>query len=395
MPDLSYRMKKLDLTTGSSYAERAKEMIRQGTDVVNLAGLEPDYELSYEARESAISAVRDGHTGYSSVQGLSELREAVAHKLKTDNKIEASMESVVITTGSKFSVFAALQALINPDDEVLLIAPYWSEYAAQIKLAGGVPKIIQTTEDDGFKADIDEIEKYFTSRVKGIILNSPNNPTGMSYTEEELRAIGEIAVKKDVFIISDEIFEYFSYDKPHISIASISKKIAEQTVTIGGFSKSHSIPGWRVGYLQGSPDVVKAISMIQQLSTLHPNNIAQMAALSSLKDSRKYLDKMVQEFKERRDYLVGALNALHGFRCQTPDGGFCLYPNVQYYLGNEVGGTVPNNTTQFAEVLLNKAKVAVAPGNLFGLEGFVRMSLCQPMSRLQEAVARINSVLEK
>lgn len=395
MLELSYRVKKVSPSATLSIATRAKELKAGGADIIPLAAGEPDLSPAYEMTEEAIQAIRDGNTHYTPVPGLPELRTLVAEKLTHENKIETAMQNVVITNGAKFALYNALQALVNPDEEVLLVAPYWVSYVEEIKLAGGIPKIIETTEEDGFKLDPDELEKHITSRVKGIILNYPSNPAGITYTEEELRAIGEICVKKDIFIIADEIYEYFSYDQEFVSIASLSKKIADQTLTINGFSKSYAVPGWRVGYAAGPVDIIKAMSSVQSHAASNTNTIAQKACIAGMKHGRKAVEKMVAEFLERRDYIVEALNSLHGFRCQKPSGAFYVFPNVQYYLGNEVGGRVPTNTHEFVEAILEKANVSLVPGSAFGAEGYVRLSYTQPINRLQEAVKRINSVLEK
>jgi aspartate aminotransferase len=395
MPDLAHRVKSISASETLAIAAKAKALKKQGVDVISLAAGEPDWDMPYEAREAALTAVREGNTRYTAASGLPELKEAVAEKLTNENKIETVASNVIITTGAKYALFSAIQTLVNPDDEVILIAPYWVSYIEMVKMAGGVPKVINTSEDDGFKLDIDELENAITARVKGIILNYPSNPSGVTYTEEELRQIGEIAVKKDIFIISDEIYEYFSYDQAHTSMASLSKKIADHTVTINGFSKSYAIPGWRVGYATGPADIINAMGNIQSHSTSNPNTIAQISMLTALKDSRKWVDKMIAEFRERREFIVGALNGLHGFRCLKPEGSFYVFPNIQYYLGNEVGGSVPTDTTDFSNILMDKAHVSVIPGSSFGLHGHVRISYCESIPRLKEAIARIDSILEK
>ncbi|OHD55761.1 MAG: aspartate aminotransferase [Spirochaetes bacterium GWF1_51_8] len=395
MPELAHRVRSISPSETLAIAAKAKALKKQGIDVISLAAGEPDWDMPYEAREAAITAVREGNTKYTAASGLPELKELVAEKLTNENKIETTAQNVIITTGAKYALYEAIQALVNPDDEVILIAPYWVSYTEMIKMAGGVPKIIQTSEDDGFKVDLDTLESAITARVKGIVLNYPSNPSGVSYSEEELRRIGEMAVKKDIFIISDEIYEYFSYERPHVSIASLSKKIAEQTITVNGFSKSYAIPGWRVGYATGPADIISTMNNIQSHSTSNPNTIAQIAMMTAIKESKKYVDKMIAEFRERRDFIVDALNALHGFRCQKPEGAFYVFPNVQYYLGNEVGGEVPTDAVAFSNILMDKAHVSVVPGNSFGMQGYIRMSYCESIPRLKEAIARIDAILEK
>ncbi len=396
MLEMSYAVKKISPSETLAVAARSKALIAEGIDVISLAAGEPDLAPGPELTEAAINAVRDGNYKYAPVAGIPKLRDLVAQKLTEVNKIPTQSGAVIITPGAKFGIYAALRTLLNHDDEVLLFAPYWVSYVEQIQLAGGIAKVIPTSEDDGFKPDLDELEKHLTSRVRGIILNYPSNPTGATFTPEELRRIGELAVKKNLFIISDEIYEYFSFDQAHVSIASLSPRIAEQTITINGFSKAFSIPGWRVGYASGNPDIIKGMINLQSHSASNVNTIAQLGCIAAIQqEPNRTLVRMVEEFKERREYIVEALNKIHGFRCQKPEGAFYVFPNIQYYLGNTVGGIVPNNSAEFVESVLNKAHVSMVAGSAFGMEGYVRMSFTQPIERLQEAVKRLTGVLEK
>lgn len=395
MIEFANRVKKLQTSATLSISAKAKEMQKNGMDVISLAAGEPDWEPPYEAKEASITAVRDGNAHYTENSGLLELRQLTAKKLKEENNLNVESKNIIITDGAKFGLYLILQALINDGDEVLLPSPYWVSYVEQIRLAGGIPKIINTTEDEGFKIDIDTLEKLITSRVKGIILNYPSNPTGVTYSENELRFIGELALKKDIFVITDEIYECFNYTQKHISLASLSPKFFNNVITVNGFSKAYSIPGWRIGYVAANEDIIKKLDEIQSHSTSNPNTIAQYACIACLKEAKNYTGKMVAEFRERRDYLVGALNAIHGFRCQNPDGAFYVFPNIQYYLAKEVGGQVPTNSIEFSKILLEKAQVSVVPGSAFGLEGYIRLSYTQPLKRLMEAVKRIISILDK
>lgn len=395
MFELANRVKKLEPSATLTIASKAKEMIKSGIDVISLAAGEPDWDPPSEAKDAAIDAITKGNAHYTDNSGLLDLKKLIVKKLKEENNIETDTKNIIVTDGAKYGLYLALQALINEGDEVLIVAPYWVSYYEQIRLAGGVPKVINTSEDEGFKINVEDLEKLITARVKGIMLNYPSNPTGVSYSQEELLHIGELCVKKDIFIISDEIYEYFNYSGKHISIAGLSPKIAANTITINGFSKAYSIPGWRVGYAAAREEIIKKMDEIQSHSTSNPNTIAQMACIAALKDSKYYVNKMVAEFRERRDFIVGALNKIHGIRCQNPDGAFYVFPNIQYYLAKEVGGQVPTNSIDFSRILLEKAHVSVVPGSAFGMEGYVRLSYTQPISRLEEAVKRINSVLEK
>lgn len=396
MLELSYAVKKISPSETLSIAARSKALIAEGVDVISLAAGEPDLAPGPTLSEAAIHAVRDGNFQYTAVAGIPQLRELTALKLNTENKIPASPEQVIITPGAKFALYAALRTLLNHDDEVIVFSPYWVSYIEQIQLAGGIPRIIPCSEDDGFKPDLDDLERHITARVRGIIINSPSNPAGATFDAEELRRIGELAVKKNLFIISDEIYEYFSYDQPHVSIASLSPRIAEQTITINGYSKSYSIPGWRVGYACGHPDIIRGMINLQSHSASNVNNIAQLACIAQLQETpNRTLQRMTEEFRERRDFIVDLLNSVHGIRCQKPEGAFYVFPNIQYYLGNSVGGKVPTTSAQFAEAVLDKAYVSMIAGSAFGMEGHVRISFTQPIEKLQEAVKRMTAILEK
>ncbi len=395
MIEFSRRVRQLEASATLSIASKAKEMKKNGIDVISLAAGEPDWEPPFEAKEASMAAVQEGNAHYTENSGLIELKQLIVGKLKEENNISLETKNIIVTPGAKFALYLAMQALVDEGDEVLVPVPYWVSYVEQIRLAGGVPRAVPATEDDGFKIDLDGLEKHITARVKGLILNYPSNPTGVCYTPEELQFIGDLALKKDIFIIADEIYEYFNYTGAHTSIASLSPAIFENTITINGFSKAYSMPGWRVGYAAAREGIVKKFDEIQSHSTSNPNTIAQMACIACLKNSKSYVEKMVSEFKERRDYIANALNAIHGVRCQVPDGAFYIFPNIQYYLAKEVGDTVPINSAEFSRILLEKAHVSVVPGSAFGLEGYIRLSYTQPISRLEEAVKRIRSLLDK
>ncbi len=395
MIKLSQRIKQVSPSATLAITTKSKAMKSQGIDIISLSAGEPDWDPPFEAKEAVFDSVRSGTAHYTPVPGLFSLREAISEKLQTENNIETTLDQIIVTTGAKYAIFEALQALVNPDDEVLVIAPYWVSYVEQIKLAGGIPRIIQTSEDEGFKLDADTLKAHITSRVKGIILNYPSNPTGVLYNKQELRDILEICNRKDLFIISDEIYEYFTYNGVHTSIASLDRENQTNIITINGVSKAYAMPGWRIGYAAGNSEVIQAMKNIQSHSTSNPTTIAQEAALAAMKIGQKFYGEMIEEFKERREYFVKALNGLHGFRCPQPNGAFYVFPNIQYYLGNEVGGEVPTNSMEFAEIMLQKAHVSMVPGSAFGMEGYVRLSYSQSLDRLQEAIKRINSILEK
>ncbi len=395
MIEYAKRVRKLETSATLAMASRSKEMMRAGIDVISLAAGEPDWDPPFEAKEASMNAIQEGNAHYTENSGLPALKELIVDKLKDENNLMLDKKNIIVTSGAKFALYSALQSLVDEGDEVLVPVPYWVSYVEQIKLAGGVPKLVLTAEDDGFKIDINDLERHISSRVKGIILNNPSNPAGVTYSQDELKIIGDIAVKKNIFIISDEIYEYFNYAGSHISIASLSQEIFNNTITINGFSKAYSMPGWRVGYAAANEEIIKKMDELQSHSTSNPNTIAQHACISCLKGSKKYVEKMVSEFRERRDFIVRALNGIHGVRCLLPDGTFYTFPNIQYYLAKEIGGAIPTNSSDFSGILLEKAHVGVVPGSAFGLEGYIRISYTQPLSRLEEAVKRIRSLLDR
>lgn len=394
MLDFAKRVKKLEPSATLAISQKAKELKAQGIDVISLAAGEPDWSPPEEMKDASINAIRDGNAHYTENSGMKALKSLIVEKLKKENEISVSEKNIIVTTGAKYGLYLAIQALVDEGDEVIVFAPYWVSYIEQIKLAGGIPKIINTSEEDGFQIDIENIGKFITSRVKGIILNYPSNPTGVSFSVEELKAILDIAQKKNLFVISDEIYEYFNYEGKHTSIASLSTKYPENVIIINGFSKAYSIPGWRVGYVVADENVVKKLDDIQSHSTSNPNNIAQFACMEGLKSCDYFVKKMVGEYKERRDYLVDALNSIHGIRCFKPAGAFYLFPNIQYYLGKEIAGKVPNTSQEFCEILLEKANISTVPGSAFGMEGYIRLSYTESLPRLQEAIKRLKSILD-
>ncbi len=394
MIDFARRVKKLEPSATLAISQKAKELKAQGFDVISLSAGEPDWNPPDEMKDASINAIRDGNAHYTENSGMKALKSLIVEKLKNENGIIVNEKNIIVVSGAKYGLYLTMQALVDEGDEVIVFAPYWVSYIEQIKLAGGVPKVINTAEEDGFQIDIELLEKNINSRVKGIVLNYPSNPTGVTFSLEELKAILDIAEKKNLFVISDEIYEYFNYEGKHVSIASLASKYPSNVILINGFSKAYSIPGWRVGYVVATEEIVKKLDEIQSHSTSNPNNIAQFACIEGLKSCGYFVKKMVAEYKERRDYMVEALNSIHGIRCIKPEGAFYLFPNIQYYLGKEVAGKVPNNSEEFCEIILEKANIAAVPGSAFGMDGYIRLSYTQPLPRLQEAIKRLKSILD-
>lgn len=394
MIEFANRMKRFDTPAAPAIAEKLAALSESGADVIDLSSPWPDLEPAYETREAAIDAVRDGNTAPSLSGGLPALRTALAARFTAEG-VAATAANTLVTPGASFAVYAALQALVNDGDEVAVFTPGRPSDLAQVKLAGGVPRIIPLNEDDGFRLDPDTLEKQVPTRVRGILLASPADPTGIAWAQDELSAVADIAVKRNLFIIADESSSAFRFEGEGLSMASLSAQAAAQTVTVTDLSAELFLPGWRVGGVTGPESFIKKFADIQAFSASHAHMVSQLACLAALGKESSHLEKAKAEYRERRDFLVSALRGLHGFRFQAPDGGLSIFANIQYYLGKEVGGEVPGNSAEFARILLSKAGVAVVPGSHFGAEGYVRISFTQPLQKLQEAVKRMRPVLEK
>jgi aspartate aminotransferase len=395
MLEFANRIRRFDAPPNPAVAVKAAEMTAGGDDVISLLDSFPDLEPAYETREAAINAVRDGNVRPTDPAGIPELREAVSRYFTETVGLSVPASQIVATPGASFAIYAALQALVNDGDEVVLFTPGRPSDTAHVKLAGGIPRVIPLQEDDGFHLETDNFDRLVPARVRGFVLSSPADPTGVVWAEEELSAIGEIAVHRNLFVVCDETNAAFRFGGKPVSLAAISPKYAAQTVTVADLGTALALPGWNIGCAAGPEELIRKIAEIQTFSASHPNPVAQLACLSGIKSGGSSREKANSEYRERRDSLVSSLQGLHGFRCQPPDGGLSVFANIQYYLGKEVGGEVPTTSTDFARILLEKARVAVLPGSRFGAEGYVRLSFTRPLEKLQEAVKRIRPVLEK
>jgi aspartate aminotransferase len=322
--------------------------------------------------------------------------QAVCDKFKKDNGLDYIPSQIVISNGAKHSLVNAFQAICNPGDEVIIPAPYWVSYPEMVKLADGIPVTVETSERDGFKFSAQQIEKALTPKTKAIIINSPSNPTGMVYSREELAAIADLAVKHGIFIVSDEIYEKLIYDGyQHVSIASINDKIKEQTIIVNGVSKTYAMTGWRIGYTAANAEIAKIMGNIQSHATSNPNSIAQKAALAAITGNQDIVDTMVSAFIERRNYMVKRINSIPGLSCITPNGAFYVLMNISKLIGLEIAGRKINGSDDFADVLLEKAQVALVPGSGFGIGTHVRLSYATSLENIAEGLNRIENLLSK
>lgn len=375
---------------------KAKAMKDSGIDVISFGAGEPDFNTPENIQNEGIRAIKDGLTRYTPASGIVELKKAICEKLKADNGLEYKPSNIIISSGAKHSIHNALMAILNPGDEVIFAVPYWVSYPELVRLADGIPVYIETEEKNDFKFNVDDLNRVLTNKTKAIILNSPSNPTGSIYTEEELRDIAEWAVKNNIFVISDEIYEKLIYDgKNHVSIAAINEDIKRLTILINGMSKSHAMTGWRIGYAAAHEDIVKVMSNIQSHATSNPCSISQYASVIGLLGDQSSVEEMKKHFVERRDYMAETINSIKGLSCRKPEGAFYIMVNFTQLIGKTIKGKVINSSLDFANLLLDEGKVAVVPGIAFGDDKYVRLSYATSLENIKKGLERIKQIVEE
>lgn len=391
---LAERVKGIKPSPTLAVDARAKAMKAEGIDVVGFGAGEPDFDTPDNIKEAAIKAIKDGFTKYTPVPGTDELKDAIIAKLKGDNGITYERPEIIVSTGAKHSLYNIAQALYGPGDEVIIPSPYWVSYPDQVILNDAKPVIVETKEEEGFVLSAQAFENAITPKTKALILNSPSNPTGLAYPKEALEAIAKVAVKHNVYVISDEIYEKIVYDGfRHYSIASLGDDIKALTITVNGLSKSHAMTGWRLGYAAGPKEVIGAMSKVQSQSTSNPNSITQKAAVEALRGPQGFIGVMVAEFDKRRKYIVDRLNAIPGVVCPKPVGAFYAFPRVDSLYGKSFNGKKINGSSDLAAYLLEEAKVAVVSGDAFGAEKYIRLSYATSMANIEKGLDRIEKAL--
>lgn len=375
---------------------KVNELKAQGVNVMSFAAGEPDFNTPKNIIEAAIKAMDAGYTKYTKTSGIVELRKAICKKLHQENNLNYSEEQIVVSTGAKQCLANTFLAILNKGDEVILQNPCWVSYTELIKLADGVPVIVNCDENDGYKLSAKNIEKAVTSKTKAILLNSPHNPTGIVYNKNELEEIAQIAKKYNLIIISDEIYEKLIYDgEEHVSIASLSEDAYERTIVINGLSKTYAMTGWRVGYTASSAKLAKIMSSVQSHMTSNVCSISQYAALEALTGPQDSINMMKNAFEERRNFMMKKLEEIDEVSFIKPQGAFYIMVNITYFIGKSINGVKINNSIEFAKMLLEEEKVAVIPGAAFGLENFIRLSYATSMEVIEEGLDRIKSFLGK
>jgi len=392
MSIVSNSLKKIKPSPTIAVTQKARELKAAGKDIIGLGAGEPDFDTPQNIKEAAIQAINRGDTRYTAVDGTPDLKKAIVNKFKRENNLEYSTNEITVGTGGKQVIYNALMATLNQGDEVIIPAPYWVSYPDMVLLAKGNPKIIKCNESDDFKLTPKNLKKAITKKTKWLILNSPSNPTGASYTREEIEALSEVLIKsKNVHILSDDIYEHITYDNFNFFTMAQVSKLKNRTLTMNGVSKSYAMTGWRIGYAAGPKEIIKAISKIQSQSTSNPSSISQAAAVEALNGTQDFIKKRSEAFKERRDFVVNSLNNIKGISCLKPNGAFYVFPSCKKLLGKK---TKLKTDSEFVERLLEKANVAVVQGSAFGLDGYFRISYAISMQKLKTAMERIKSFCE-
>ncbi|MBM7647961.1 aspartate aminotransferase [Bacillus ectoiniformans] len=388
---LAERVKALTPSTTLAITAKAKEMKAQGIDVIGLGAGEPDFNTPEHIIQAAYESMQKGQTKYTPSGGLVELKDAVINKFKEDQGIEYKRSEIIVTVGAKHALYTLFQVILDEGDEVIIPTPFWVSYPEQVKLADGKPVYVEGKEDNQFKITPEQLEEVITDRTKAVIINSPSNPTGMLYTKEELQALGEVAIKKNIWIISDEIYEKLVYgDHKHVSIAELSPELKEQTIIINGVSKSHSMTGWRIGYAAGNEQVIKAMTDLASHSTSNPTATSQYGSIAAYEGTQEPVEEMKKAFEERLNVIHGKLNAIPGFSCLKPQGAFYLFPNVK----EAAKMTGFEDVDGFVKALLEEAKVAVIPGSGFGSPDNIRLSYATSLELLEKAVERMSEYVK-
>jgi aspartate aminotransferase len=372
-----------------------KQMKQDGMDVVGFGAGEPDFDTPEFIKDAAIQALKNGHTKYTPASGMVDLKKAICEKLQKDNGLSYEPSQIVVSNGAKHALYNTFVALCNPGDEVILPAPYWVSYFELIKMADGKPVVIFADETTGFKISPQQLREAITDKTKALVLNSPSNPTGMIYTEEELREIAAICEENEIYVISDEIYEKLIYDGlKHVSIASLGEKIKDLTIVINGVSKSYSMTGWRIGYSASNKEIATAIANYQSHAASNPNTIAQYAALEAISGPQTEVDNMRDAFVQRRDYMVERINTIDGVSCIKPNGAFYVMMNIDGLIGKEMYGTKINNADDFCQKFLEVAGVALVPCTSFGMPNYVRWSYATAPKNIEEGLLRLEKFIK-
>lgn len=377
-------------------AAKAKAMKADGADVISFAAGEPDFDTPAHICQAGIRGIEEGLTRYTPSSGTPELKAAIREKLERDNALGYTEAEITVTCGAKQAIYNALQVMVDPGDEVIVPAPYWVSYPEQIKLAGGAPVIVGTDPGRAFKLQVEDLANAVTDRTRAIILNYPSNPTGSTYTREELRAFGAFLAKKNIVIISDEIYEKLVYDNAtHTSIAAASPECKPLTILIGGVSKAYAMTGWRMGFAAGPLEVISKMSALAGQQNSGIPGFIQTACAEALTGAQDDVERMRREFAKRRTAMYEGLMSIPGVRCHLPEGAFYLLPDISHFLGRRADGVRIETSDELAAFLLDKAHIATVSGTPFGAPGFIRLSYAASLEQIEEGIRRMAKALAK
>lgn len=393
---LSNKIKKINESLTFAISAKIKKMKKRGEDVISFGIGEPDFDTPMDIVEAAKEALDKGYTHYTPASGIPELKDAVKEKFLRDNGLDYYHDQIIITAGAKQALYNLFQVLLNPGDEVIIPVPYWVSYPEMVKMADGIPVFLDTEEENNFKIDLNNLKKSISPKTRAILINTPSNPTGVVYNEQDLKTIATIAVEHDLYIVSDEIYEKVIYDGvKHISIASLGPDVKEKTIVINGMSKAYAMTGWRIGFAAGKKEIIKAMSKIQGHSTSNPNSIAQYASIAGLKGSDKSVQKMVEEFNERRKYIIGKIKEIPELSYIYPQGAFYIMVNISKLIGRKYGDTIIEDSMSFADIMLKAVKVGVLPGKAFGADNYVRISYATSLPEIKKGIERITNFVNE
>ncbi len=393
---LAERVNRIKPSPTFAAAAKAAALRAKGIEVISFAQGEPDFDTPVNIKEAAYKAIRDGFTKYTPVAGFEELKEAIITKFKRDNGLIYEKRQITVSVGAKLCIYNLAQAFVGEGDEVIVPAPYWVSYTDIVLLMDAKPVVIPTSEAEGFKLSPKKLKAAITPRTKAILLNSPNNPTGATYTAAELRALAEVLVPAKILIIADDIYEKFVYDgTTFTSIASLGKEIQDQTMVINGVSKTYSMTGWRIGYAAGPPELIAAMDKVQTQNISNPVSFCQKAAVEALLGPQDSVQQMIVVFDRRRRYITERLNAMPGITCSLPKGAFYVFPNVTGLFGKKWGGKKLASSADVTDLFLEEAKVAVVAGSGFGDDNFVRFSYASSMKNIEKGMDQIQEALKK
>ena len=392
MSIVSNSLKRIKPSPTLAVSQKARELKAAGKDVIGLGAGEPDFDTPENIKRAAIDAINLGETKYTAVDGTPKLKTAIVEKFKRENKLNYELNQISVGTGGKQIIYNAMMATVNAGDEIIIPAPYWVSYPDIVLLAGGNPIIVKCSENENFKITPEKLKNSITNKTKWLILNSPSNPTGSCYSENEIKSLAKVLIEnKQVHILSDDIYEHITYSKfKFFTIAQINE-LKDRTLTMNGVSKSYAMTGWRIGYGAGSVEIIKAMAKIQSQSTSNPSSISQAAAVEALNGPQNFIMERSKEFQERRDFVVKSLNEIKGLSCLNPDGAFYVFPNCSKCLNKkDKKGKLLKTDSDFVESLLENNGVAVVQGSAFGLEGYFRISYATSMQNLKNALKKIS-----